>query len=74
MFKKYVLCINDLVDGLSYYKIYTAIYCKFKKEKLYYGLYDDYGMYNLFLADRFITVTESLVANIIEHKTSNGKM
>lgn len=68
MFKQHILCINDLVDGVTKNKIYTAIYCEMKQGKIYYGLYDDYGVYNLFLEERFIPVTEDLIDNIIEFK------
>lgn len=68
MFKKDILCINDLVDGLSKNKIYRAIHCEMKGGKLYYGLYDDYGIYNMFLENRFIIVTNDLINNIEEYK------
>lgn len=68
MFKKYVLCINGLVDGVSEYNIYAIEDIINEYEKTYYGLYDDYGVYNIFSADRFILITDKLINNIISFK------
>lgn len=71
MFKKYVLCTNGLVDGVSEYNIYTVEDMINEYKKTYYGIYDDYGIYNMFSADRFILVTDKLINNIVDLKEGN---
>lgn len=60
------MCINDMVDGLTLYKVYKVVY----SENSYYGLTDDYGIYNLFERRRFTPVTEKMIISIEEYKTS----
>ena len=67
MFKAYVLCINGLADGLTEGHIYQAI-GKFPKEDgEFYGLYDDYGIYNQFRKERFIMITDRLNQSFIKY-------
>lgn len=73
MFKINIICINDAVDGITENKIYTATYVGWTDEVKYYGLMDDYGQYHLFLASRFITLTDDLINNIVEYK-NGGKL
>lgn len=63
------MCIDDCVDGISLYKIYTAINIITDKDNcVYYELVDDYGLYNIYKQKRFITVTDELIKNIEEYK------
>lgn len=67
--KKYVLCIDDLVDGLTMYKIYEVKYIKinyFNESRI--DIIDDYGIYNTYFANRFIFVDDRLISNIIDFK------
>lgn len=67
MFKINLICINDAVDGITENKIYTATYVGWTDEVKYYG------QYHLFLASRFITLTDDLINNIEEYK-NGGKL
>ena len=55
------MCINDMVDGLTLYKVYKVVY----SENSYYGLTDDYGIYNLFERRRFTPVTEKMLIQVV---------
>lgn len=68
MDNKDILCINGLVDGVTKNKIYSVVPVEIKDGKIYYGLIDDYGVYNLFKEDRFITITGELVKSFEEYK------
>lgn len=59
-----LICINDLVDGLTKGKIYKVIsrYCR--EDGVYYGIYDDYGAYNSYKSDRFMIITDTLTKNL----------
>jgi hypothetical protein len=52
----YKRCINGKVDGVSENKIYEIIDTKMYHGTYYYGINDDYGIYNEFKSDRFIDV------------------
>ena len=68
MFNRDVMCINDLVDGITLYKIYTATHIEYKDNEVYYGIVDDYGVYNMFKQRRFVTVNEKMINSICEYK------
>nr|WP_288306006.1 hypothetical protein [uncultured Romboutsia sp.] len=67
MFSSDVMCINSLVDGLTKYKIYTAIDVKLKSDGVFLGIIDDYGVMNYFKEDRFITITDKLLKSVSEY-------
>lgn len=70
MFNRDVMCINDLVDGITLYKIYTATHIEHKDNEVYYGIVDDYGVYNMFKQRRFVTVNEKMINSICEYKSN----
>ena len=59
--KKRVICINDLVDGLNKDDVYEV-----EKELnvygiIYYTVKDKYGVFNDFLADRFVDTKQVVI-------------
>ena len=61
-YKKRVICINDLVDGLNKDDVYEV-----EKELnvygiIYYTVKDKYGVFNDFLADRFVDTKQVVIS------------
>jgi len=52
----YKRCINGKVNGISENTIYEIVETKIYDGIHYYGVNDDYGVYNEFKSDRFINV------------------
>lgn len=63
---KYVMCIDDLVDGISKYKIYKATSYDYMIDN-FYEIVDDYGMHGTFRSYRFIEVTSEMIKNIEDY-------
>ena len=53
---KFVICINDSVEGSTKNKIYKIEYEIVKNDGTFYDIIDDYGIMNQFKSHRFIKI------------------
>ena len=53
---KFVICIDDSVEGITKNKIYKIEYEIVKNDGTFYDVIDDYGIMNQFKSCRFIKI------------------
>ena len=53
---KFVICIDDSVEGITKNKIYKIEYEIVKNDGVFYDIKDDYGIMNQFKSRRFIKI------------------